>query len=190
MKFNITYSSIFVIGYQRVFLGVIGFLVGVWTIVSNGHELFYETTTIAGSRSSKFVSGIGTFASFSPPRGLAVDNVLNVVYVATNSSIQLVNLVDYSVSTFCGKAGATGMTNSIGTYSRFGGQITDVGVLNNRLHVVDSSNNRIRLVIVSVDDYWGTLTGDVKGFVGKGGGYVGTAPVSDAIALAIYLSFC
>ena len=85
-------------------------------------------TTLAGGdggTSSGSNNGVGTFATFSSPDGLAFDSTLKVLFVSDNGN-NLIRSIDMSsgesvVSTLAGGAGGTssGSNNGIGTYVSF-----------------------------------------------------------------------
>ena len=122
------------------------------------------TSIFAGSSAATgvagFVDGIGTYARFNSPYGLAVDSALNV-YVADldNHAIRKITSAGvvttvaggqyllYNSVTVPSNRGASGYTDGIGTSALFNkpsGVVIDSA---NNLFVTDSENNRIRKIV-------------------------------------------
>jgi len=93
-----------------------------------------QVTTIAGRRfGTGYKNGVGTFALFNNPQGIAL-NSQGTIFVADhgNFAIRAINWFSLAVSTVAGTAGVSGLTDGLGTYAQFSspGSIT-----------VDPSNN-------------------------------------------------
>jgi sugar lactone lactonase YvrE len=103
-------------------------------------------TTVAGQSTPGALDGLGTAASFTSPRGLALA-ANGDLYVADTGN-HLIRLITPSgqVTTVAGLAGQTGTTDGTGNQARFSAP-TDVGVdLDGNVFVVDSGSRRIRKV--------------------------------------------
>lgn len=102
-------------------------------------------TTLAGSATAGSVNGVGTAASFSGPRGIAVDASGNV-YVADANNNMIREIVPGGiVSTFAG-TGAAGNVSSAANASTFyypSGVAVDAS---GNVYVADANNNLVRKI--------------------------------------------
>ena len=117
-------------------------------------------TTIAGSGSGGSADGTGATASFSEPRGVAVDASGNI-YVADRSNNKIRKITSAGVVTTFAGSGTVGSADGTGTaasfYQPFGVTIDASG----NIYVADVFNNKIRKI---------TSAGDVTTFAGSGVG--------------------
>lgn len=143
----------------------------------------FSVSTVAGSGVATFADGIGPLASFSSPRGLALEpNPLTpALYVSDtgNSVLRRVSLAPASyarVSTFSGTPLTPGFANGASSVSRFNrpGHVF-VSPWNYSLLLADSANHLVRSIVTadgSVDTFAGALGG---GFGGGSGWATGGA---------------
>jgi sugar lactone lactonase YvrE len=115
-----------------------------------------SVSTIAGSTRG-YADGIGPFARFDTPSGLAID-AQGSLYVADtgNNAIRRIT-PDRIVSTMAGGGGA-GHLDAAGTMARFNGPIGIAVDRTGRLIVADTYNDRIRAI--EVDGSVATIAGD------------------------------
>jgi sugar lactone lactonase YvrE len=132
-------------------------------------------STLAGSASGSngTIDGVGTNAQFNQPSGVAIDKMGNM-YVAdsANMMIRKIILVNATVSTFAGSAGAQGASNGIGAAASFNYPI-GLAVDTNNLYVADASNSLIRkisLATQTVSTLAGSSVGSSNG-VGTNAGF-------------------
>lgn len=136
-------------------------------------------TTLAGDGTAGFLDGDALDAQFNEPRGLALDEDLNQLYVADtgNHSIRAINLSTFEVSTLAGDAPASdaeeaesGYEDDVATAARFTSPF-DVALspAGDILYVADYGNHRIRKIDV-IARLVTTLAGDgEEGFLdGRG----------------------
>jgi DNA-binding beta-propeller fold protein YncE len=131
-------------------------------------DLFTRTvTTVAGSTSAYSIGdGVGTFASFNSPFGIALspDGAIAVVVEIDNHIVRKIALVTGEVTTLAGLASSSGSADGIGTNSRFNGPVF-VAIAPDGLYalVPEWNNHVIRRVDMS--------TGAVTTLVGSKGTY-------------------
>jgi sugar lactone lactonase YvrE len=104
-----------------------------------------NVTTLAGSGSASYADGIGTAASFSWPRGVALDanGIVNVADTY-NHRIRMISLSG-NVTTLAGSGSASyadGMGTAASFYHPLGVAIDSNGIV----YVADFSNHRIRMI--------------------------------------------
>lgn len=123
---------------------------------------FAGTAGVTGSNDAS-----GTLAEFSGPTGITIDKNNNLYVADTNNNTIRKITSARLASTFAGLAGASGVTNGIGSAARFTspyGVAVDSG---NNIYVADSGNATIRKITVgqSVTTFAGTagVTGSVDG---------------------------
>jgi uncharacterized delta-60 repeat protein len=122
-------------------------------------SLVYGTVyTYAGSGIQGSTDGIGTVASFSAPRGIALDAMGNIYVADTNNN--KIRKIDGTglVSTFAG-SGIQGTTDGLGTLASFNSPIEITIDSAGNLYVTDANNNKIRKI---------TPTGMVSTLAGSG----------------------
>jgi len=120
-------------------------------------------TTLAGDGTAGFVNGIGTAAQFSMPLGVAIDTAGNL-YVPEmgNASIRKIVISSGVVTTLAG--GTSGFADGIGTLAKFNGpNAVAVDTAGNNLYVADTSNHRIRQIVLATGAVT-TLAGSTWGF--------------------------
>jgi sugar lactone lactonase YvrE len=103
------------------------------------------TTTLAGSGSPAYANGVGAAASFSQPRGLAID--ANGTIFVTDSGSQRVRKVTPGggVSLLAG-SGAASFLDATGAAAAFSSPVSAAAALNGTVYIADYGNNRIRRV--------------------------------------------
>jgi DNA-binding beta-propeller fold protein YncE len=127
-------------------------------------------TTFAGWSSGSNIDGIGTFAKFGNPYGVAIDPSSSFCLVTDNSNnvIRKIDLATRAVSMLAGSTSAismqnTGSNDGIGTFATFyspkGIAIDPLGTF---ALVCDSGNNRIRRIEIQ-SGVVSTLTGSATG---------------------------
>jgi DNA-binding beta-propeller fold protein YncE len=121
-----------------------------------------EVTTLAGNGAPGNADGAGSVARFRNPRGIAVDQLTGLIYVADtgNNTIRVITPAGV-VSTLAGLALAAGSVDGVGNAARF--NAPSALAVNNPagvIYVADSSNHTIRLV---------TLGGSVTTWAGAAG---------------------
>jgi len=103
-------------------------------------------TTLAGNGARSAVNGTGTAATFNIPQGVAVLSDGNIVVADTfNNMIRLVTYPGGVVTTLAGQT-TSGSADGTGTAASFYYPIGIAQLSNSNIVVVDSVNNRIRLV--------------------------------------------
>jgi cysteine-rich repeat protein len=108
--------------------------------------------TVAGTAGNAgSADGVGAAASFTSPRGIAVD--AESLYVADhgNSTIRQILLSTWDVTTLCGAAGSAGSADGVGSAATMDGPwglVFDPGLSQpgQRLYVVESSNHIVRTI--------------------------------------------
>jgi sugar lactone lactonase YvrE len=102
-------------------------------------------TTLAGSGSSGSADGTGTLASFSYPKGVAVDTERNV-YVADTNNSKIRKITSAGVVTTLAGSGSRGSSDGTGAAADFF-YPWGVAVDNNgNVYVADSNNHKIRKI--------------------------------------------
>ena len=137
-------------------------------IADEGNHLIRRITsdgtasTFAGTVStSGSADGIGTAATFRSPRGIVVNKVTGVVFVADTGNHTIRQIAsDGSVTTLAGSAGSTGSTDGTGSAARFNRPTALTLDADGNLYVTDSNNHTIRKV---------TLAGEVTTIGGSPG---------------------
>lgn len=104
-------------------------------------------TTVAGSTGlSGSTDGVGGFARFNAPNGIAVDGAGNLFVADTgNHTIRKIS-PDGMVTTFAGLAGTSGATNGAGNLARFNSPFGVMLDQSNNVYVADTLNNTIRMI--------------------------------------------
>ena len=124
-------------------------------------------STYAGSGAAGFMDGIGTGASFSSPRGIAVHPFSKWVYVAdtSNSRIRAINPSSVAVTTLAGSGAVAPMTDGLGAVATFNQPrgINFAPPFYTTLYVADRGNNAIRAIVVA-----SALTTTLVGGTGAG----------------------
>jgi DNA-binding beta-propeller fold protein YncE len=107
-------------------------------------------TTFAGSATGGHADGTGTAASFASPTGITIDSDGTNLYVTDtgNSTIRKIVIATRAVSTIAGSSSNQGSYDGTGTAASFlfPESITTDGT---SLYVADSSNNKIRKIVIS-----------------------------------------
>ncbi len=137
-------------------------------VADEGNHLIRKITsdgtasTFAGTEStSGSADGIGTAATFRSPRGIVVNKVTGVIFVADTGNHTIRQIAsDGSVTTLAGSAGSTGSTDGIGSSARFNRPTALTLDADGNLFVTDSNNHTIRKV---------TLAGEVTTIGGSPG---------------------
>jgi len=142
-------------------------------------------TTIAGTGTAGYSgdAGLATSAQFSEPSGVAVDTAGNL-YVAdyNNNCIRKIVLATGVVTTLAGD-GTFGFLNGTGAAAKFAGpKGVAVDTAGNNLYVADTSNQRIRKIVISSGDVT-TLAG--SGPLGFADGPGATAQFKNPFAVAV-----
>jgi hypothetical protein len=107
-----------------------------------------NVTTVAGSGATGQLDGIGTNAQFNGPRGLALDEIGQAIYVIdyVRHVVRTVNITTRAVTTLAG-TGAQGYANGVAASAIFFQPTGGVLSADRRsLYVTDSGSNRIRLI--------------------------------------------
>ena len=111
-------------------------------------------STLAGAYATNaLVDGIGTFARFNDPAGIAIDSVGNLIIADYNNhAIRMILSSTIEVVTIAGSypTAATGSatSNGIGTYSRFN-HPNGVYINNNGdIYIADRDNSAIRKISI------------------------------------------
>ena len=105
-------------------------------------------TTLAGSTSPGSTNGVGTYARFNGPQGLALGS-FNDLYIADSSTnvIRSMSLSSYVISTFAGKTGISRSVDGVGTFASFKApSFLAYDGSRNALYVSDSAAHGVRLV--------------------------------------------
>lgn len=105
-----------------------------------------DVSGYAGTGSPGFLDGAAASAQFEGPSGIAADAFGNV-YVSEyyNSTIRRITSAG-SVSTFAGRARASGVADGVGADARFGGPLGLAVDIADALYVADYQNNLIRRI--------------------------------------------
>lgn len=105
-----------------------------------------DVSNYAGTGSPGSLDGAVASAQFDGPSGIAADAFGNV-YVSEyyNSTIRRINSAG-SVSTFAGRARASGVADGVGADARFGGPLGLAVDIADALYVADYQNNLIRRI--------------------------------------------
>jgi DNA-binding beta-propeller fold protein YncE len=122
-----------------------------------------DVSTLAGSTSG-FNDGTGASAQFNGPTGITIDTAGLNLYVGDsgNHKIRKVVISTGQVTTFAGST--QGFNDAIGTSAQFNslsGLTVDRSGLN--IYVADSSNNKIRKVVISTGQVT-TIAGSLQGY--------------------------
>jgi len=102
-------------------------------------------TTFAGSGRNTSTNGIGTSASFSNPRGIAIDKSGNL-YVADTGSNLIRKITSSGVVTTFAGSGSIGSINGIGTVASFNNPFGIAVDKSGNVYVADTDNNLIRKI--------------------------------------------
>jgi DNA-binding beta-propeller fold protein YncE len=107
-----------------------------------------QVTTFAGTGSGGFSDGIGTAAQFYNPRAIVIDRLGQNLYVADNTKIRKIVISTARVTSVT-TATAVGLDDGVSTAARFYYPTgLSIDVTGNILYVSDTSNSRIRKVII------------------------------------------
>ena len=118
---------------------------------------FWNVSTFAGNGALASIDGLGSAASFSNPRGIAIDRLSNTVYVSDiGSSVVRAVSSEGLVTTLAG-SGSLGSADGAGTSASFNGP-RDLTVGPGVIYVSDTMNSLIRTV--SFSGIVSTLAGD------------------------------
>jgi hypothetical protein len=134
-----------------------------------GELLFVgDVGTLAGAAEvSASTDGIGTYAQFNVPHGLAIsqDRVYALVADTGNHVVRRIIISTASVTTWAGGIGTNGATNGIGTNSRFD-SLRGVAISPDGLYVLvsDEKNHLIRKIVISTVEV--TTFAGVAGSIG------------------------
>lgn len=118
----------------------------------------YEITTLAGDGSSNSNDGTGSAASFSGPRGIAVD-ANNLIYVADSYSNKVRTVTQLGVVTTIAGSTTSGYLDGTGAAARFSGMTAITIGPDGAAYVAEYDNDRVRRI---------TSTGVVTTVAGSG----------------------
>jgi sugar lactone lactonase YvrE len=131
-------------------------------------------TTLAGSGTATSTNGVGTAATFSSPRYVALDGLGNLYVTDCGTHrIRKVVLATQAV-TFVAGTGAAGAVNGVGSGASFNAPHGIACDANGNAYVVDSSNNLIRKIVLSsatVTTLAGSTTPSAANGVGAAAGF-------------------
>ncbi len=130
-------------------------------------------STLAGSGTAGFADGTGTAASFSSPRGIAVDTS-GVVYVADSGNNRIRQISTAGVVSTLAGSGTAGSTNATGTAASFDNPYGIAVDASGNVYVGDANNGTIRQI---------TAGGVVSTLAGTAGS--GLTPFSLSSGLAV-----
>jgi hypothetical protein len=127
-------------------------------------------TTLAGSpNSNETRDGMGTFAHFNVPSGVALDGAGNLFVAETRGQvIRKIVLADAMVTTLAGKASSPGSDDGLGGQARFSGPrgVACDGAGN--LYVADTGNCTVRQIDIATGRAT-TLAGEASVWEGRDG---------------------
>jgi sugar lactone lactonase YvrE len=105
--------------------------------------------TVAGSGSASFANGLGAVASFSSPKGVAID-ASGLAYVAdlANNRVRHINMSTGAVTMLAG-SGTAASTDGTGTAAAFSSPSSLALDGLGNLYVTDSGTHRIRKVVLA-----------------------------------------
>jgi len=118
--------------------------------------------TFAGSTSG-FADGIGTAAKFNRPFGIIIDPSGQNLYVAdtSNNRIRKIVIATKQVSTIAGST--SGFADGNGTAAKFSAPYGITIDSSGNLYVADTSNNRIRKIVIATNQV-STIAGSTGSF--------------------------
>lgn len=136
----------------------------------SGHRVRMVSTsgvvsTLAGSGTASYADGTGTAASFYNLRGIAIDDTFSTLFVSDSfySRIRAIAISTAAVTTFAG-SGSNTYADGVGSGASFNVP-WGLTLLAGTLYVADSSNHRIRAIVVSSQTV-STLAGSGVGVFG------------------------
>ena len=115
----------------------------------NAQEITPVVTTLAGSGSAGSANGTGAAASFSSPRGVAVDGSGNL-YVADMNNQKIRKITSAGVVTTLAGSGASGSTDGTGTAASFNYPYGVAVDGSGNVYVADKNNDLIRKIFFSI----------------------------------------
>lgn len=132
----------------------------------------WQVTTIAGlAANCADINGTGTAAHFNKAKDLAL--VANDLYIATDTTIQKMDLTTSIVTTIAGTNSSNGYVDAIGTSAKFW-SIDSITVVGTNIYALDSTNQRIRKIDLTTANVT-TVAGD------------GTTAILDGVGTAAQL---
>lgn len=115
------------------------------SVAATAIPITYDVTTIAGSGNAAYADGTGTGASFSAPRGVALDTKNNL-YVSDSDNNRIRYVTQAGVVTTFAGSGAGGYLEGTGTGAIFFGPRGLLVVAGGDLYVCDTDNHVIRKI--------------------------------------------
>ena len=155
------------------------YIADTWNHVLRVTNTVSEVRTIAGGSTSGSTNGVGTYAKFNVPTGVACNS--NNGDVVVSDWGRFVHRLDSwptrAVTGFAGGLGTSGFADGMGTYARFSIYILHItqNSVNTHFYLADQANNVIRQV---------TLLGSVSTIAGR----AGVAGNADGIGTLAYLN--